>query len=442
MKRYLQFLLVSFGLSFFILLGMAVAWLSKGVGLFLLALLLGSSAYWLCRLWRWEQAFETLHQPLLTSNDHFLKKGQEDLTFLAKYMTDLKTDLVQQERHYKDLSEKMETLLSHLTMGMFLVSSKGQLLLSSKSLPHYFPDMTEEMTSIEDLKRMDIRNLIHQAFDQQLKVKKEVAGFHEDDLVLEVTAVPIINDAKSVSAVLVLLYDLTTIRTYEKMNLDFVSNASHELRTPVTSIKGFAETIKAMPPEEEALKGDFLEIIYKESLRLEHIVEHLLTLSKLQQMTLQLTEIELAVFVEELKQSLQPQLGKKDLQLNLQVPDDLMLVSDCQLLSQILLNLLSNAIRYTEEGGHISVEAKKVTDGLAISVTDTGIGMSQLELSRIFERFYRVNKGRSRQNGGTGLGLAIVKELSQLLGGQVTVTSQLGKGSRFTLLLPEQISLD
>ncbi|WP_256096912.1 sensor histidine kinase, partial [Streptococcus dysgalactiae] len=105
-----------------------------------------------------------------------------------------------------------------------------------------------------------------------------------------------------------------------------------------------------------------------------------------------------------------------------------------QLLSQILLNLLSNAIRYTEEGGHISVEAKKVTDGLAVSVTDTGIGMSQLELSRIFERFYRVNKGRSRQNGGTGLGLAIVKELSQLLGGQVTVTSQLGKGSRFTLL--------
>lgn len=95
------------------------------------------------------------------------------------------------------------------------------------------------------------------------------------------------------------------------MNLDFVSNASHELRTPVTSIKGFAETIKAMPPEEEALKGDFLEIIYKESLRLEHIVEHLLTLSKLQQMTLQLTEIELAVFVEELKQSLQPQLGKR-----------------------------------------------------------------------------------------------------------------------------------
>ncbi|SUN44853.1 two-component sensor histidine kinase [Streptococcus dysgalactiae] len=91
MKRYLQFLLVSFGLSFFILLGMAVARLSKGVGLFLLALLLGSSAYWICRLWRWEQAFESLHQPLLTSNDHFLKKGQEDLTFLAKYMTDLKS---------------------------------------------------------------------------------------------------------------------------------------------------------------------------------------------------------------------------------------------------------------------------------------------------------------------------------------------------------------
>lgn len=119
------------------------------------------------------------------------------------------------------------------------------MLLSSRSLPHYFPDVDGDISSLDDLKRMDIRNLVHQAFDQKkTRLKQEVSGFHEGDLILEVTAVPAFSPTQSVEAVLVLLYDLTTIRTYEKLNLAFVSNASHELRTPVTSIKGFAETIK------------------------------------------------------------------------------------------------------------------------------------------------------------------------------------------------------
>ena len=438
MKRYLQFWLVNLSVSLILIAGMALTWISKGIGLFLLALSLGQGGYWLFCLWKWEVAFETLHQPLLTSSEYFLEKGQEDLKSLAQYVSGLKTKVSQQDQQYKDLAETMEVLLSHLTMGTFLVSAQGQMLLSSRSLPHYFPDVDGDISSLDDLKRMDIRNLVHQAFDQKTRLKQEVSGFHEGDLILEVTAVPVFSPTQSVEAVLVLLYDLTTIRTYEKLNLAFVSNASHELRTPVTSIKGFAETIKGMSAEEEALKDDSLDIIYKESLRLEHIVEHLLTLSKAQQMPIQWTTLSLAEFVQDLTQSLQPQLKKKDLQLKVQVPDDVTLVSDSQLLSQILLNLLSNAIRYTEQGGKIEVKTQKVNEGIKISVSDTGIGISQLEQDRIFERFYRVNKGRSRQTGGTGLGLAIVKELSQLLGGQVTVTSQLGRGSCFTIFLPNQ----
>lgn len=147
-----------------------------------------------------------------------------------------------------------------------------------------------------------------------------------------------------------------------------------------------------MSAEEEALKDDFLDIIYKESLRLEHIVEHLLTLSKAQQMPIQWTTLSLAEFVQDLTQSLQPQLKKKDLQLKVQVPDDVTLVSDSQLLSQILLNLLSNAIRYTEQGGKIEVKTQKVNEGIKISVSDTGIGISQLEQDRIFERFTELIK--------------------------------------------------
>lgn len=398
-----------------------------------------ASFYVLIMLFRWEREFRALHHHLLTASDHFLLVGQDDLSAYAKQLTELKRDLLQKEARLKALSENMEAVTSHLTMGMLLVSNQRELVLTSKSLPAYFPEAKPPFAVLEDLKRMDLIALVNQVFDQKQPLKKELTGLHDGDLILEVTLVPIFNQSHVVKEILVLLYDLTAIRHYERLNLEFIANASHELRTPVTSIKGFAETIKEMPDDETGLKEEFLDIIYNESLRLERIVEHLLTLSKANKTLLDLTEFQLEDFLIYTGQSMRPQLEHKQLELSYSLEEHLVVTSDQYLLSQIMLNLLSNAIQYTDNGGRIQLSSQRVAGGVAITVADTGIGISQIELDRIFERFYRVNKGRSRQSGGTGLGLAIVKELSQLLGGQITVTSQLGEGSQFTLFLPEAI---
>ncbi|KHD46066.1 two-component system histidine kinase PnpS [Streptococcus hongkongensis] len=371
--------------------------------------------------------------------NYFNSSKDKDIQELTHLLVSFRKASQEQEINIKTMSDNLQALLSHLTMGMFLVNRKQEILIHSHSLPNYFPDTKPRYKNLDDISRMDIKALVKQTFDSKETIKKELRGFHEGDLILEVTAVPIVNEDKITDQILVLLYDLTTIRAYEKLNMDFISNASHELRTPVTSIKGFAETIKSMSEDEATLKNEFLDIIYNESLRLEHIVEHMLTLSKVKKTQLQKTEINLTEFLQYIGNSLKHQLQQKHLTLHFDLKAPVIIVSDKYLLSQIILNLLSNAIRYTEDGGDIVLVTRELADTITISVKDTGIGISQLEIERIFERFYRVNKGRSRQSGGTGLGLSIVKELSQLLSGTVSVSSRLGSGSVFTLTLPKRM---
>lgn len=404
------------------------------------ALLLASTLFPLRQLMLWEKQFQLLEREEYASPEAFMPDSQKDLRQIFSKHGALKKELAKRKEESQKLSSNLEALTSHLTMGMFLVSETKDIQLYSKSLPHYFPDADKPFQKIEDIGRTDVKAVVAQAFITKKTIKKELKGYHDGDLILEVTAVPIFNQYGAVFQVLVLLYDLTTIRDYEKLNMDFISNASHELRTPVTSIKGFAETIKNMPEEEQTLKDEFLDIIYNESLRLEHIVEHMLILSKVNKTQLQKTEIALNDFLYYIGNSMKHQLHEKHLQLSFDLAEDVTIKSDKYLLSQILLNLLSNAIRYTDEGGKITISTAFKEGKIQITVSDTGIGISKLEQDRIFERFYRVNKGRSRQSGGTGLGLSIVKELSQVLGGQVFVKSQIGKGSHFTLEFPKSIT--
>lgn len=404
------------------------------------ALLLASTLFPLRQLMLWEKQFQLLEKEEYASPETFIPDSQKDLRQIFSKHGALKKELAKRKEESQKLSSNLEALTSHLTMGMFLVSETKDIQLYSKSLPHYFPDADKPFQKIEDIGRTDVKAVVAQAFITKKTIKEELKGYHDGDLILEVTAVPIFNQYGTVFQVLVLLYDLTTIRDYEKLNMDFISNASHELRTPVTSIKGFAETIKNMPEEEQTLKDEFLDIIYNESLRLEHIVEHMLTLSKVNKTQLQKTEIALNDFLYYIGNSMKHQLHEKHLQLSFDLAEDVTIKSDKYLLSQILLNLMSNAIRYTDEGGKITISTAFKEGKIQITVSDTGIGISKLEQDRIFERFYRVNKGRSRQSGGTGLGLSIVKELSQVLGGQVFVKSQIGKGSHFTLEFPKSIT--
>lgn len=242
---------------------------------------------------------------------------------------------------------------------------------------------------------------------------------------------------------LFLLQDVTAIRRLENMRSEFVANVSHELKTPIAAVKGFAETLLSGGVKDEETARSFLQIIYDESERLNRLIGDILELSKIEskRSPLECSPVHLSTFFEMLSDTLDKVAEKKRISLHLDVPEELFIEADEDKLKQIFLNLLSNSINYTLEGGSVRLKVTSVpTDDepekVIVAVSDTGIGIPKKDVPRIFERFYRVDKGRSRNSGGTGLGLSIVKHLVELHRGTVTVESELGIGSTFSVELP------
>ncbi len=256
----------------------------------------------------------------------------------------------------------------------------------------------------------------------------------------------------------IVLHDLTEIRRLENIRRDFVANVSHELRTPVASIRAMAETLLMGAKDDPESAQQFLETMLKETERLSSLLDDLLELARIEAGRRELRKVDLNVreLVETVLNKLRPHAERKQLNVTVDVPDNLTLCADPDAMQQILVNLLDNAIKYTPNGGSVTVNGvlEYWSDGvlksrqsqhsntptlqhsIRLTVSDTGVGIPREHLPRIFERFYRVDKARSREMGGTGLGLSIVKHLVEAQGGQVTVESEVGKGSTFTVLLP------
>jgi two-component system phosphate regulon sensor histidine kinase PhoR len=241
------------------------------------------------------------------------------------------------------------------------------------------------------------------------------------------------------------LHDITAIRRLEKVRSEFVANVSHELKTPVAAVKGFAETLLAGAMNDPEIAKSFLQIIYDESERLNRLIGDILELSKVEskRVPLLFSPVHLNSFVRKTLDMMQSSAVKKDISLDMQVDPELYMEADEDRLRQIMINLLSNGINYTPEGGKVKVQVEEVTaagdggeDKIRITISDTGIGIPKKDLPRIFERFYRVDKARSRSSGGTGLGLSIVKHLVELHKGSIRVESDIGLGSKFILDLP------
>jgi two-component system phosphate regulon sensor histidine kinase PhoR len=233
----------------------------------------------------------------------------------------------------------------------------------------------------------------------------------------------------------VLLHDITQARRLEAIKRDFVVNVSHELRTPLTAISGFVETLEDGADESQRR---YIEIIKKHTQRLVAIVQDLLTLSELEERGFQLRRepVRFKTLVEGCAKIFEPRLKEKGLDLRIVISEALPeVIADPFKLEQVFINLIDNAVKYTERGG-ITVGAEPEGNRVCVKVSDTGIGIPKEHLPRIFERFYVVDKSRSRQNAGTGLGLSIVKHIVQLHGGTVTVESAPGRGTTFTILFP------
>ncbi len=233
-------------------------------------------------------------------------------------------------------------------------------------------------------------------------------------------------------------HDVTELRRLEKVRKDFVANVSHEIRTPVTAIRGYAETLMSGALDDRANAAKMIEIIHRQSERLSELVDDLLELSRLESKEILLAQVPvpLAAAAARAAEAVRQKAEAKGVRLELEVPETLTALGDARAVEQVLLNLLDNAVKYTNDGGRVMVTAVAEGDECVVSVRDTGIGIETRHLPRLFERFYRVDKGRSRDMGGTGLGLSIVKHLATAMGGDVRVTSQPGVGTTFSVRLP------
>ncbi|KMZ42219.1 MULTISPECIES: two-component system histidine kinase PnpS [Bacillales] len=369
-------------------------------------------------------------------------KAKDEIGQLAGAINFMASSLEQQMYEISENQQRLAGVLTNMTSGVIFISEQRRIMLVNPAVEKLLGTAGHEIVGklhIEAGKSFGLSQYIDRCLDRSEKFRQEVHIYYPQERILDVNFAPYINFKGESRGVVVVLHDITDIRRLEKMRSEFVANVSHELRTPITSIKGFTETLLEGAMQDEETCRNFLQIISDESERLYRMIRDILDLSKIEQkrIPLHLSQVHLQDLISSAVAIMHDQAQRKELTITLPSPKpDIWLMTDKDCLQQIILNLLTNAIAYTQEGGKISIKTEADSENITIQVMDTGIGIPEKELTRIFERFYRVDKARSRDSGGTGLGLAIVKHLVENLHGHISVESKEGRGTTFTVTLP------
>ena len=332
--------------------------------------------------------------------------------------------------------ERLTAVLDGMIEGVLVVGSDGCVQLANARLRELFECWGElsGRRPLEVIRRVDVAEALERAGASSEPVVAEIAIADERVLQLHAHRFPEKGEHQGVVAV---FHDVSDIRRLESHRRDFVANVSHELRTPLTAIRGFAETLsdEGLTPEQ---RTRFVEVIARNAERLSALIEDLLELSRIEggKHPLAPERVDAAALASMLLRDMRPRLDARRLRSSVS-GDGMLVLADRRALEQIMQNLLDNAAKYTEPGGQIDVRVA-ASDGarVRIEVADTGIGIPERDRARVFERFYRVDKARSRDLGGTGLGLAIVKHLVQAMDGDVFLASREGEGTTFALVLP------
>ncbi|MCP6682566.1 two-component system histidine kinase PnpS [Bacillus nakamurai] len=361
---------------------------------------------------------------------------------LGRAMNSLAVDLMEMTRTQDMQRDRLLTVIENIGSGLILIDGRGFINLVNRSytkLFHTNPDRLLRRLYHDAFEHEEIIQLVEDIFMTETKkcqllrlpIKIERRYF-------EVDGVPIMGPDDEWKGIVLVFHDMTEIKKLEQMRKDFVANVSHELKTPITSIKGFTETLLDGAMKDDKALCEFLSIILKESERLQSLVQDLLDLSKMEQQnfTLRVESFDAAKILHEIEALLQHKAAEKGISFQLDLPKGPIFVAgDAHRLKQVFLNLANNALTYTPEKGTVAISVKVRESDVDIEVSDTGIGIRKEEIPRIFERFYRVDKDRSRNSGGTGLGLAIVKHLIEAHEGKIEVSSEPGKGTVFTVTL-------
>lgn len=365
----------------------------------------------------------------------------------------LRGHLLDAEDRYRELqtgvldmiAEKqgLELLLSSMEEAVLLLDMEGRVLrTNATAVATLFPEEPEVAGKLlrEIVNHASLHTFVRRATDAATSTDGETSFQDGGERHFLARGTPIFSEGGRRVATLVVLHEVTRLRQLERVRTDFVANVSHELKTPITTIRGAVETLQDGALEDPAHAREFLEMIGRQATRLQAIVEDLLNLTRLESIdaegTTELSAAVPAVIVEGAVNQCRPAAGKRSITLEVHPDSHAQALCNPLLLEQALVNLIVNAIRYTEAGGKVTVTVEERGQLIALAVKDAGPGIAAEHHDRIFERFYRVDKGRSREAGGTGLGLAIVKHVAQLHRGRVRLFSEVGRGSEFVILLP------
>ncbi len=382
-----------------------------------------------------------LSRPEMT---HFLSWATDLLDPLYEGTVRLYREREESSRKLKEASSRFDAVLNHMEEGVVVTDLKGKILLVNRAFFRFFKvegDVRGESFGLL-ARKTGINDLIEEVLQHRRSVQKEVVF---SEVTPSRTWSLVGTTARGLGETDVfgvfLLFDLTDIRHLERVRKDFVANVSHEIRTPLTSIRGFAEALHDGGIGDPETARAFSGIILAHAERLGNIVSDLLHLSELEtgKAVMRYSEVRVSSQIAHIRDVYADQAAKKGIRFTALIPDETITYeTDEGKMDLVLGNLVDNALKYTPAGGEVSFSGWKEDDSIVFEVRDTGVGIPRTEADRIFERFYRVDRARSREMGGTGLGLSIVRHILEILQGTVRVTSTPGQGSTFLVRVPSR----
>jgi two-component system phosphate regulon sensor histidine kinase PhoR len=367
----------------------------------------------------------------------------EELAGLAQAMNKMATRLDNRIATAINQKNELETVLSSMREGVVAIDSAEAIMSMNPLAAEMFEcdrDQSKGRSIQEVVRNLALQTFVTKALKTEDSLEDDIAFYRQAEIILNIRSSTIVDGTGQRIGTLLVMTDVTRLRHLEHMRRDFVANVSHEIKTPLTAIRGYVETLYNSEVDSPEDTHRFLEIVIKHVNRLESIVEDLLSLSRIERENfreaLNLSIARMGDIFQTVVQVCQKNAEAKHIDIQVKSGEDLQATVDTTLLEQAIVNLLDNAIKYSENGSRIEISAAKRDGMTAIHIQDYGCGIAQRNLSRLFERFYRVDKARSRQLGGTGLGLAIVKHIVQAHEGEIKVESKLGEGSTFSIYLP------
>ncbi|HHS14500.1 MAG TPA: HAMP domain-containing protein [bacterium] len=420
----------------------------RRIGLVGLLLALGIAVLNLILTWRIQKPLNELHQAAqdigagdLSRRVH-LSRPREFVT-LANTMNEMAETIKDRVNAVTRQKNEFESILTGMQEGILLIDAEERIIQINRAARLLFgaAEITENIPVQEVIRNTDIIQFIRNSLTRSRPMDMEITLHRRPELILQMHATPLYDGPNQTGAVIV-LNDITRFRNLENIRREFVANVSHELKTPITAIKGSVETLLDEKKPDAATSARFLEIIRKHARRLHLIIEDLLSLSRLEthgeEAPIDMKTGDVKRVVEEAVTVCRNKALEKKVDLIFVASDPLPRDLNSPLLEEAVVNLIDNAIKYSEAGKTVTVRALRKNDSILIEVADQGCGIAPEHLPRIFERFYRVGRARSRAVGGTGLGLAIVKHIVQVHGGEVSVESRENEGSTFRIVLPEK----